>query len=454
MAYYPTQPWPQEPLHGSPAVSHSHSPAISRRRAAPTSQWQASQANVPGPYMPHAEPYNPAHDRAAGGNYQYGGNISTPSGTFLDNRAFAPSTPPQVPAREPRPHRLQEYTPTSPPPRYQPAQTVLSPPASYGAPPQGLGDQSIPRRVPPSSYYRPPQTALQRSDRPTISLPIPATEHRTFPTAYPDLQANRGDATNYGFSNVPDVFLLPNNYNMSVPVGSIHTAPGWGTQGNQFPNHMNAIGGPSAHSQHQPAPTRVSQQNPPDLLCDGSKKAVIIGINYVGSYFPDVPKLKGCIQDAIAIADFIHKYYHFRKEDILILVDDPEALGGSGWTCWAAPTRANIILAMNWLIDNAQKNGSLFFYCMRSQALTPLCVLINGDYLFSVSGHGSQVEDQNGDESDGWDECIWTMNDVPGGSNGEIIDDQIHKIMVKGRSLPRGCRLTALFDVSTVLTGT
>lgn len=73
------------------------------------------------------------------------------------------------------------------------------------------------------------------------------------------------------------------------------------------------------------------------------------------------------------------------------------------------------------------------------------------------SGHGGQTKDLNGDEIDGWDEgqddCLCLISSFPTNSGnlpviypvdfrkaGHIIDDEMHKIMVK--PLPIGCRLT------------
>jgi hypothetical protein len=62
-------------------------------------------------------------------------------------------------------------------------------------------------------------------------------------------------------------------------------------------------------------------------------------------------------------------------------------------------------------------------------------------YFFHYSGHGGQVEDQDGDEDDGFDETIYPVDHERA---GVIIDDTMHEIMV--HSLPAGCRLTAIMD--------
>lgn len=84
------------------------------------------------------------------------------------------------------------------------------------------------------------------------------------------------------------------------------------------------------------------------------------------------------------------------------------------------PTRENMIRAMGWLVSNAQPNDALFLH---------------------YSGHGGQVEDLDGDEDDGYDECIYPVDHSEA---GPIIDDEIHFRVVK--PLVQGVRLTAIFD--------
>ncbi|CAE6500190.1 unnamed protein product [Rhizoctonia solani] len=145
--------------------------------------------------------------------------------------------------------------------------------------------------------------------------------------------------------------------------------------------------------------------------CAVRKKALCIGINYLGR--PE--ELHGCVNDANGIAEFLILQFGFRRENILKLTDDstdPHRL----------PTRANIISAMRWLVEDARPNDSLFFH---------------------YSGHGGQVEDLDGDEIDGYDEVIYPVDFK---QSGHIVDDMIYDLVV--RPLPPGCRLTALIDCS------
>ncbi|KAF8996422.1 caspase domain-containing protein [Cyathus striatus] len=131
--------------------------------------------------------------------------------------------------------------------------------------------------------------------------------------------------------------------------------------------------------------------------CTGRKKALCIGINYLGQ----ANELRGCINDAKHVREFLIR---FKSGDIVLLTDDstnPRQF----------PTKKNILDAMRWLVRSARTNDSLFFH---------------------YSGHGGQVQDQDGDEVDGFDEVIYPQDFK---TNGHIVDDV--------KPLPRGCRLTS-----------
>ncbi|KAF8656187.1 hypothetical protein AX16_002625 [Volvariella volvacea WC 439] len=143
--------------------------------------------------------------------------------------------------------------------------------------------------------------------------------------------------------------------------------------------------------------------------CTGKKKALCIGINYFGQD----GELRGCINDANNIKNFLIRHFGYREGDIVMLTDD-------AGDPRQHPTRDNIIRGMQWLVRNAAPDDSLFFH---------------------YSGHGGQTKDHDGDEADGYDEVIYPVDHR---ENGHIVDDHMHDIMVK--SLPPGCRLTAIFD--------
>ncbi|KAF9477283.1 hypothetical protein BDN70DRAFT_116374 [Pholiota conissans] len=151
--------------------------------------------------------------------------------------------------------------------------------------------------------------------------------------------------------------------------------------------------------------------------CTGRKKAVCIGINYVGQR----DELKGCANDARNMRDFLIKNYGFKDQDILLLIDDSHGRGSP------RPTRKEMFHAMGWLVSNAQPHDSLFFH---------------------YSGHGGQSPDASGKEVDGMDEVIFPVdyneNSRRDDGPADIIDDELHEALV--HDLPAGVRLTAVFD--------
>jgi hypothetical protein len=83
------------------------------------------------------------------------------------------------------------------------------------------------------------------------------------------------------------------------------------------------------------------------------------------------------------------------------------------------PTRANIIEALQWLVDGAAAGDTLFIH---------------------FSGHGEAVRDGSGDEEDGKDEALVPID---GRTAGLIADDVLHDIF---STLPRGVTLYCVFD--------
>jgi len=138
---------------------------------------------------------------------------------------------------------------------------------------------------------------------------------------------------------------------------------------------------------------------------------VCVGINYAGT----PRELNGCVNDAKNVRQFLMKSWGFKPENIVVLTDDtrdPKRL----------PTKANILGAMKWLVKDAKAHDSLFFH---------------------YSGHGGQIRDTDGDEVDGYDEVIFPL-DYEQKNVGIISDDILNDFLV--RTIPDGCRLTALFD--------
>ncbi|THV07391.1 hypothetical protein K435DRAFT_772718 [Dendrothele bispora CBS 962.96] len=171
---------------------------------------------------------------------------------------------------------------------------------------------------------------------------------------------------------------------------------------------------PPAHQQHYGPHFEDSQHRDVQPFfqysqCNGKRKALCIGINYFGQD----SELRGCINDARNMQQFLCSNYGYKSEDIVMLTDDAQ-----DWR--RMPTRQNMLDAMSWLVRDAAPNDSLFFH---------------------YSGHGGRAKDEDGDEDDGYDEVIYPVDHK---ESGHIVDDLMHEIMV--RPLPPGCRLTAIYD--------
>jgi len=139
----------------------------------------------------------------------------------------------------------------------------------------------------------------------------------------------------------------------------------------------------------------------------GRRRALFIGINYYGQK----GELKGCINDVHNIKNFLTK--NFKIDEVLVLTDDQTDSS-------KIPTRKNILSAFRWLREGAKAGDSLILH---------------------YSGHGGSIKDLDGDEEDGMDE---TLIPVDYDKAGQIVDDDIHDILVRG--LPKGVRLTGIID--------
>ncbi len=138
---------------------------------------------------------------------------------------------------------------------------------------------------------------------------------------------------------------------------------------------------------------------PPPIVIDTAiKKALLIGINYIGTPY----ELNGCINDITNISNRLVGF-----QSVTQITDYTTT----------KPTKLNIINELVKLLIDA----------------------VAGDFLvFSFSGHGSQVIDRNGDEYDGKDEGIFTLDGML------IIDDEINAIITK--NLKPNVTLFMLFD--------
>jgi len=194
-----------------------------------------------------------------------------------------------------------------------------------------------------------------------------------------------------------------NNYSSSPP--QQQQLP-W-TSCNSFHNtsyNPPALGMQRVTSYHVPSPT---------VSPNGRRKALLIGINYKGTK----AELRGCVNDVKNMKDLlIRNGFRDDPTSMCVLVDDYR----SGVHPNDSPTKNNIQKALNWLVHNVCSGDVLFFH---------------------FSGHGAQVPDKTGIESDGFNETILP---VDYNRAGQIVDDELWGRLVY--KLPNGVRLTAVMD--------
>ncbi|KZV97861.1 peptidase C14 [Exidia glandulosa HHB12029] len=148
----------------------------------------------------------------------------------------------------------------------------------------------------------------------------------------------------------------------------------------------------------------------------GRRRALLIGIRYWRDEDKD-NVLKGAYADIDDMQHLLMENFGWSRDEFTVLKDDLIQPGSQ-------PTRDIVLREMGNLVKGARPGDQLFFH---------------------FAGHGGQVMDDDGDEYDDLDEVIKT-------SDGHIIvDDEMFNILVK--PLPRGCRLTAVFDCCNSGTG-
>lgn len=155
----------------------------------------------------------------------------------------------------------------------------------------------------------------------------------------------------------------------------------------------------------------IEVNNPMQVINDhpsGRKRAVLIGINYVG-HSPG--ELSGCHNDVKNISKYLRNCLGFEREDMRVLMDDNRS---------EEPTAENIYRAMDWIVSVSEPGDTVWFH---------------------YSGHGGRLEDQDGDEEDGYDE---TLCPVDYERAGQIRDDDMLKHLVK--PMQAGVLMTCLMD--------
>ena len=141
--------------------------------------------------------------------------------------------------------------------------------------------------------------------------------------------------------------------------------------------------------------SRVSAQSAATDSGPGVKRALLIGINK----YQAVPKLQGSINDIETMRQILLTRWGFPEKYIVVVKDE-------------AATRAGILAALEQLVKEAGPQDTVYFH---------------------YSGHGSQVEDLNGDEEDGLDETI-VPQDGRSGDVRDITDDELDAVFARLRA--------------------
>mmetsp|Transcript_33125 Transcript_33125/g.68088 ORF Transcript_33125/g.68088 Transcript_33125/m.68088 type:complete len:246 (+) Transcript_33125:429-1166(+) len=140
---------------------------------------------------------------------------------------------------------------------------------------------------------------------------------------------------------------------------------------------------------------------------EGTKRAVLIGINYVGQQ----GELSGCHNDVKNINSYLQEVLGFERENMKVLMDDG---------MHEEPTFENIVRAFKWVVKESAPGDTVWIH---------------------YSGHGGRLEDQDGDEDDGYDE---TLIPIDFQSEGQIRDDDLLKYLVQ--PMCEGVTMTCLMD--------
>ena len=120
-------------------------------------------------------------------------------------------------------------------------------------------------------------------------------------------------------------------------------------------------------------------------------------------------RLYGCVNDALRMQETLARIrpgVEFR-----VLHDE-----GATW-----PSRANVLAGFQWLLDGLAPGDAV---------------------LVHYSGHGGLTVDRSGDESSGYDSCIFPIDES--GAVECVTDDEIRALLAE--RVPAQCKLTAIFD--------
>ncbi len=150
------------------------------------------------------------------------------------------------------------------------------------------------------------------------------------------------------------------------------------------------------------------------------KRALCVGIN-IFEHLPEA-SLKGCVNDAHAMAGLLKERMGFAEDEILLLTD-------------AAATRDAVLTALREMVTGA-------------------VVGRYGYLVFSFSSHGTQVPDLDGDEDDSADEAFCPYDTAVRGDGWDrdhiILDDELCDLTAL---VPRNCLFEVFLDTCHSGTG-
>jgi hypothetical protein len=132
---------------------------------------------------------------------------------------------------------------------------------------------------------------------------------------------------------------------------------------------------------------------PPPVV--GTKRALLIAVNT----YQAVPSLAGSLNDVAAMREVLIRRWGFDERNIRLITEQ-------------AATRAGILATLQQLVREAGPNDTVYVH---------------------YSGHGSQVQDLNGDEDDGLDETL-VPHDGRTPGVPDILDDELDSLFSRLRA--------------------
>ncbi|KAJ2992763.1 Ca(2+)-dependent cysteine protease, partial [Globomyces sp. JEL0801] len=149
-----------------------------------------------------------------------------------------------------------------------------------------------------------------------------------------------------------------------------------------------------------PNKNTLKKKIPGLFISSHKRRALLIGVNYINTPV----ELTGCINDVGKMKEFL----------ISQGFDEIRTVTDASPDTSLHPTKTYLLECFHKLVEGAQPGDCFFLH---------------------FSGHGE------GDEVDGYDRTILPCDYQ---TNGEILDDELHDVLVK--PLPKGCKLTVVFD--------